>query len=475
MHRQSPWLWVPTLYFAEGIPYFLVNNVSVMLLTRMGVANGEMALFTSLLYLPWTLKPLWSPLVDVVKTKRWWILMMQIALTVCFVGLTLSVPHPDAEMITRTATPISFFVSMLVLFWVSAFLSATHDIAADGFYMLALTEGDQSVFVGIRSTFYRLSSIFGQGVLIAVAGLLETHTDNIPLAWQLTLLLTSVIFALITVWHTFFLPRRHAENDCEANASPENLRNLPKRSLRQFVSAPPHTQSNNTKKILKQVQDDDKRDTPPRFAEAFLSFFRKKGIAIALLFMLIYRLPEAFMLKLVNPFLVGTTENGGLGLLTEEVGLVYGTIGVLFLTLGGILGGLYVARFGLKRSLWPMALLITLPDAVYLWLAVAQPDSLWLISSAIALEQFGYGFGFTAYMLYLIWFAEGEYKTSHYALCTAFMAIGMMLPGMVAGYLQEHLGYPLFFAFVMLCCLLTLVVTALVYRQLPPAFGKKER
>lgn len=404
-----------------------------MMLTRMGVSNGEMALFTSLLYLPWVIKPLWSPIVDIFRTKRWWILMMQLLITACFVGLTLSIPHPAQEVIDATATPISLFTGMLILFWVSAFLSATHDIAADGFYMLSLSEGDQSLFVGIRSTFYRLSSIFGQGVLIAVAGILETRTGNIPLAWQLTLLISSILFALLTLWHTFALPHAERHHDVSEN-----------------------------------------KGQGERLLNVFVSFFRKPGIWIALIFMLLYRLPEAFMLKLVNPFLVGKNADGGLGLLTEQVGLLYGTIGVLFLTIGGILGGIYASKKGLRKSLWIMALFITLPDAVYLWMSIAMPHSLWLIGSAIALEQFGYGFGFTAYMLYLMWFADGEHKTSHYALCTAFMAIGMMLPGMVAGYLQEAVGYEWFFGIVMVLCLVTLAVTAIAYRQVPEEYGRKQ-
>ena len=204
--KLNPWFWIPTLYFAEGIPYFLVNNISVMMFTKMGVPNGQMALFTSLLYLPWTIKPFWSPFVDIIKTKRWWFIAMQILMTAAFVLLTITIPHPSPELIASGQTPISLFTVMLILFIIVAFASATHDIAADGFYMLALTSHEQAAFVGIRSTFYRLSSIFGQGVLLVVAGLLETKTGDIPLAWQLTLLFTSIIFALITLWHIFFTP-----------------------------------------------------------------------------------------------------------------------------------------------------------------------------------------------------------------------------------------------------------------------------
>lgn len=430
MSRPSPWLWIPTLYFAEGIPYFLVNNISVMMFTRMGVSNGEMALFTSLLYLPWVIKPIWSPIVDVVRTKRWWIIAMQVLLTLCFVGLTLSIPHPDAATIASGHTPISLFAIMLIIFWVTAFASATHDIAADGFYMLALDEHRQSLFVGIRSTFYRISSIFGQGVLLTIAGILETRTGYIPLAWQLTLLICSVIFACITLWHNFFLP--------------------------------------------KVERTEAVKETGLGLIRCFSTFFRKKGIWLAMVFMLLYRLPEAFLIKILNPFFVQTAEQGGLGLATDQVGIAYGTFGVLCLTIGGILGGIYSSHFGLRRSLWLMALAISLPDAVYLLLSLFPTSNIVLITIAISVEQFGYGFGFTAYMLYMMYFSEGEYRTSHYALCTAFMALSMMLPGMVAGYLQEAVGYTTFFGIVMLCCLVTLVVTLLIYKQINPSYGKKQ-
>lgn len=434
---KSPWFWIPTLYFAEGIPYFLVNNISVMLFTRMGVPNGEMAFFTSWLYFPWLIKPFWSPFVDMFKTKRWWILSMQILMTAVFILLTLSMPHPDASMIAASETPISLFYIMLVLFFITAFASATHDIAADGFYMLALTTHQQAAFVGARSVFYRLSSIFGQGILLVIAGLLETKTGNIPLAWQLTLLVTSVIFALVSVWHMFFLPKPDTDkpsinNDAEA--------------------------ANN---IFKE------------FARTFVTYFQKPGLLLALIFMLVYRLPEAFLIKMINPFLVASQENGGLGLATETVGIVYGTIGVAFLMIGGIGGGIYASRVGLKKSMWLMAACMTLPCFSFVYLSMFLPTNLIAISAALAIEQFGYGFGFTAYMLYMMYFSEGEFTTSHYAICTAFMAMSMMIPGMFAGYLQEALGYQNFFWMVIACCVATVIVTFFVRRNLNPEYGKK--
>ena len=403
---------------------------------KMGVPNGQMALFTSLLYLPWAIKPFWSPFVDIIKTKRWWTIMMQIVMSAAFVLLTLSMPHPEPEMIASGQTPISMFTITLLLFAITAFASATHDIAADGFYMIALTQKNQAAFVGIRSTFYRLSSIFGQGVLVYIAGLIETNTGNIPMSWQITLLVTAVLFCGVTLYHTFFIPRPEVEKKPEGEKS-------------------------SAKAIMQE------------FGRTFVTYFTKPGLILAILFMLLYRLPEAFLIKMCTPFLVASREVGGLGLSTENVGLAYGTIGVLFLTIGGILGGLYASKVGLKKSLWWMAAGMTLPCLTFVYLAECLPTNIALISIAIAIEQFGYGFGFTAYMLYMIYFSEGEFKTSHYAICTAFMAFSMMIPGMFAGYLQEMMGYALFFWMVIACCVATVIITYFADRKIDPNYGLK--
>ena len=431
--KNNPWWWVPTLYFAEGIPYFIVNNISVIMFNNMGMSKGDMAMYTSLLYLPWVIKPLWSPFVDIIKTKRWWIAAMQIIMSAAFALVAFSLPHPSAEAIASGSTPVSLFSMTLVLFWITAFASATHDIAADGFYMLALKPKEQSVFVGIRSTFYRLSSIFGQGVLVVIAGLLERRFGDVPRAWSVTLLTSAVLFAAITIWHTFRLPRPSDDSARENGTTAAGI-------FREFV-------------------------------RTFVTFFRKKHVWIAMVFMLLYRLPEAFLVKMMNPFLLDPAADGGLGLSTETVGIVYGTIGVAALTVGGILGGIAASKWGLKKSLWPMAMALTLPCLSFVFLAAFQPQNIALISSCVALDQFGYGFGFTAYMLYLIYFSDGEFKTAHYSLCTAFMALSMMLPGMVAGYLQESMGYTDFFIFVMACCLVTVAVTFIV--KVDPEYGKK--
>ena len=435
--RISPWAWVPTLYFAQGIPYFIVNNISVLMFAKMGVPNGEMALFTSLLYLPWTIKPFWSPFIDIIKTKRWWIISMQILMSIAFILLTLSIPKPDEATIAAGTTPISMFTITLVLFIITAFASATHDIAADGFYMLALRQSDQAAFVGIRSTFYRLASIFGQGVLVAIAGAIELRYKDIPLSWTITILVTAVMFSLVTFYHLFAIPKPTSDKSVLT----------------------PGTAS--AKAIFQE------------FGRTFATYFTKPGVWLAIAFMLLYRLPEAFLIKMCMPFLVASKEAGGLELSTAEVGIVYGTIGVIFLTVGGILGGLFASRIGLKKSIWWMAGCMTLPCLTFVYLAIGQPDNLFAISTAIAIEQFGYGFGFTAYMLYMMYFSEGEFKTSHYAICTAFMALSMMIPGMFAGYLQEAVGYVNFFWIVILCCAATIVVTVFADRKIDPTYGKK--
>lgn len=436
--QTTPWWWVPTLYFAEGVPYFVVNNISVMMFTKMGVPNGDMSFFTTLLYFPWFLKGIWSPIVDVVKTKRWWIVAMQMLMTAMLILLTLTLPHPDAATIAGGHTPISMFTFTLILFIIAAFASATHDIAADGFYMLAHNPSSQAAFIGIRSVFYRVASVFGQGVLVFIAGLAERKTGDIPMSWQVTLGVSAVVFFLITLYHTFALPR--SKDDAPRGGSA----------------------ASSAKNNLKEM------------GNSFATFFKKPGVLLAIAFMLLYRLPEGFLIKLCQPFLVHGVDQGGLGLSTEVVGTVYGVFGVIALLLGGILGGIYSSRVGLKRSLWLMAACMTLPCLTFVYLAIAQPTNIVIITIALCIEQFGYGFGFTAYMLYMMYFSEGEFKTSHYAICTAFMALSMMLPGFVAGYIQEAIGYVNFFWMVMVCCFATLVVTYFVNRKINPNYGKKD-
>ena len=458
---SHPWAWVPSLYFAEGIPYFIVNVISVTLFKRLGMSNGDLALYTSLLYLPWVIKPLWSPVVDVFKSKRWWILVMQAIITVSFALLALSV-SPDV------------FGLSLVIFYVIAFASATHDIAADGFYMLALGEQEQSLFVGIRSTFYRISSVFGQGVIVVVAGLLEERMGSIPSAWKVTLLLCGALFALLTLWHCRSLPKVERNlaggHDSDRKAADAGTKNA--------EAGTEGAKAANAGTMEAKAADEMPEPYVPAGGKpavhrggwgdmwrVWKTFFMKDGVWLALAFMLLYRLPEALSVKMLTPFLLDPPEAGGLGLSTAQSGLVYGTAGVIALTIGGILGGVYAARKGLRKSMWIMALSLALPCAVYLFLALVQPERMWIVYACVVLDQFGYGFGFTAYMLYMMKFAEGEFVTSHYAICTAFMALSMMIPGLFAGWMQEALGYVGFFIIVMICCLATVFVTLFVRRR----------
>ncbi len=428
----SPWAWIPTLYFAEGIPYVAVMTISVILYKQMGLSNADITFYTSWLYLPWVIKPLWSPLVDLVKTKRWWILIMQLLIGAALGGVAFTIPT-------------NFWLQgTLFFFWIMAFSSATHDIAADGYYMIALDEHEQSLFVGIRSTFYRLATIIGSGVLVMIAGALqERFGQSIPLSWSLMFYGACALFVALWLWHSAVLPR---VKEGATTAVPVGEKQCLEPEAEQ-------------KSMLGLIVD-------------FFTKFPVKETVIGILFMLLYRMPEGLLAKVSALFLVDNTSVGGLGLTAEQYGLVQGTVGVIGLTLGGIIGGICAGVGGLKKWLWPMVCAITLPDAVYIYLSYCLPDNLYIVNACVFVEQFGYGFGFTAYMLYLIYYSRGNYKTSHYALCTAFMALSMMIPGLFAGQLQEAVGYQSFFLIVMACCIVTFIMAALI--KIDPEFGKKK-
>ena len=401
----SPALWVPTLYFAEAIPYMAVMTLSVIMYTNLGLTNTELALYTSWLYLPWVIKPLWSPLVDARRTKRWWIVVMQLLVGAALAGVALTLNAPW------------WLRGSLCFFWLMAFSSATHDIAADGFYILGLSEKDQALYVGVRSTFYRIGMIFCQGAIVMLAGWME-QAYSVPLAWSITMLLLAVLMILLSVWHGRILPRVE-DKVVETNV----------------ISA---------------------------FMDTLRAFFSRPAIVSVLFFMLLFRMPEALLAKMAQPFMLRSIAEGGLELSTVTVGFTYGTVGVVCLLAGGLLGGWLASRHGLRRWWWPMVLAISVPDLVYVYLAYVQPSSLWVINACVALEQFGYGLGFTAYSLFLVYFARGEKSTSVFSLCTALQALGMMLPGMIAGWLADELGFRLFFVMVVACCAVTFLVSALV-------------
>ena len=410
---RSPYSWVSTLYFAEALPYMVVMALSTIMYTNMGLSNTELALYTSWLYLPWVIKPLWSPLVDSIRTKRWWIIAMQVLVGASLAGVALTLQ-------TEWWLQLS-----LAFFWLMAFSSATHDIAADGFYIIGLTEKEQAFYVGWRSTFYRIGTIFCQGGLVVLAGVLQKG-HSMSVAWAMTLALAGLIMLALALWHSKVLKVSKVSKVSKDSKDPKEFK----------ILAP--------------------------FRDTLRVFFCKEGVVPALLFMLLFRFPEAQLAKMAQPFMLRGQEEGGLGLSTETVGLAYGTIGVIALLAGGILGGWLVSRNGLKRWWGPMIAAISLPDAVYIYLAMAQPTSLWILDTCVAVEQFGYGFGFTAYMLFLVYFSKGDRSTSVFSICTALQALGMMLPGMMAGYLADQWGFATFFWWVMGCCLVTVVVSAMV-------------
>jgi PAT family beta-lactamase induction signal transducer AmpG len=415
---NNPWLWVPSLYFAQAIPYIVANSLSVVMYKDMGVSNADIAFYTSLLYLPWVIKPLWSPLVDLSGTKRGWTVSLQLVLAAALgaVGATLHLP--------------AYFMVSLAVMWLMAFSSATHDISADGFYMLGLRQQQQAALVGVRSTFYRLATLAGQGPLVILAGYLATSLGDVRQAWAIVFFVLAGLFFVFFGWHQTVLPRPDADH--KALEGGNALAN---------------------------------------FGKTFASFFAKRDIWLILGFILTFRLGEAQLLKLVAPFLKDPLDKGGLGLSTAQYGMAYGTIGIIALTVGGLLGGFLISRWGLKRCLWLMVFAVHLPDLVFVYLSQAQPQHFGVICGFLAIEQFGYGFGFTAMLMYMIMVAEGPYKTAHYAICTGLMALGMMVPGMWSGKLQEMIGYQHFFVWTCLATIPAFIMAALV--KVDPEFGKR--
>jgi len=415
--KNNPWYWVPPLYLTEGIPYVLIITVSVIMFKNLGVDNSDIGLYTSFLYLPWVIKPFWSPFVDLYGTKRKWFLTMQLLLSITFLGIGLSLPTS------------SFFVLSLACFWVAAFASATNDIASDGFYLLALKEDQQSFFIGVRSTFYRVAMVTGQGLFVIVAGYLEQRLGDNTQAWSITMVMVAILMLILTTINLLTTPKVESQND--------------------YV-----------------------KEEALTFGKVFLSFFRKKQIGVALAFILLYRLGESQLVKMAAPFLLDDRTDGGLALSTSEVGLIYGTFGIIALSVGGIIGGIVISRDGLGKWLLPMILALNIPNFFYFLLAYWQPESAIFPALIVIVEQLGYGFGFAAFMMYLIYIAEGVSKTAHYAIATGFMALGMMLPGMASGFVQEWLGYSGFFLWVVIAAIPGILLVKFV--QFPNEFGKKK-
>ncbi|MFD2203443.1 MFS transporter [Shivajiella indica] len=416
--KNNPWFWVPPLYLTEGIPYVLIITVSVIMYKNLGIDNSDIGLYTSLLYLPWVVKPLWSPFVDLYGTKRKWFLVMQLVLSLSFLGVGLALPTNQ------------FFVLSLAFFWVASFASATNDIASDGYYLLALKEEQQSFFIGLRSTFYRVAMVTGQGLFVIFAGYLETRYGDNTKAWSLTMVMISALMFVLTFINLFTTPNIEQSKNYEKE---ESL----------------------------------------TFVKVFISFFEKRQILIALVFILLYRLGESQLVKMASPFLLDSRLEGGLGLSTGDVGLIYGTLGIIALSLGGIIGGIVISRDGLGKWMLPMILALNVPNFFYYLLAYFQPESVFFVGLVVVVEQLGYGFGFAAFMMYLIYVSEGPSKTSHYALATGFMALGMMIPGMISGFIQEWLGYEGFFIWVVIAAFPGIFLVN--YIKFPYDYGKKKK
>jgi PAT family beta-lactamase induction signal transducer AmpG len=416
MKDNKPWYWIPFLNFASGFPYAIIISVSVIMYKNLGIANEDIGVYTSLLYLPWVIKPLWSPFIDLYATKRKWFLAMQLVIAIAFliVGITIPMNH--------------FFMLSLALFWVAAFASASNDVASDGFYMLALAKEQQSFFLGIRSTFYRLSMLTANGLIVILGGFLEQKFGDKSKAWSYTMIVVALIMAFLTIYNFFTTPKVEETKETES-----------------------------THKVS--------------FGEVFATFFQKKQIGLILAFILLFRLGESQLLKMLTPFLIDEKAKGGMGLTTEDVGIIYGTFGVAALVVGGILGGIAISKGGLRKWMLPMFLAMHLPIIGFILLAHFHPTSVYYIYVTVIAEQFGYGFGFAAFMMYLIYVAEGESKTSHYSIATGFMALGMMVPGMLSGYIQQYLGYGNFFIWVFLATIPGLILSQLL--KYPADFGKK--
>ena len=425
MKKTSPWAWIPTLYFAEGLPNVVVTALSIVMYMQMGLSDAEVGLYTGWLALPWVIKPLWSPFIDLLKTKRWWVLAMQLLMGSALAGIAFTLP-----------TALWFQGSMAFLF-LMAFASATHDISADGFYMIELDAHNQSKYVGLRNTFYRLAVIFVNGALVSLAGLLEHHFHmTIVYTWTLIFYALAAIFIGIYLYHCKMMPRPAEDVSSEKSVSEVA------HELRTIIGS-------------------------------FFCKFGLKETLFVMLFLLLYRFPEALLNTMTKTFILRPNSQGGLGLSPQEYGFANGTVGLIGLLLGGIIGGILVSRDGMKKWLWPMVCAITLPDVVYIYLSYSLNSDIIVVSSCLFIEQFGYGLGFTVLTLYMLFYSQGKFKTSHYSICTGISYLGLMLPGMVSGYLKDMVGYRLFFIIVMACCAITFLVTA--FLKIDPEFGKKEK
>lgn len=423
---RSPISWVPTLYFAMGMPFVVLNMVCVLMFKGLDVSDAQIALWTSIIMFPWTLKPIWSPLLEMYKTKKFFVIVTQIA-TGCIFGLVALALHlPD------------FFAVCIALLAVIALSGATHDVAADGVYMATLSNEDQARYIGWQGAFYNIAKIAATGGLVMLAGVLIKHfTGDVStldataaaiakrqgtvMAWTVIMAVIGLIMVLLGLYNAKFVPADHRDASAERPGFKETMVEL---------------------------------------GNVFVDLFRKRHIIYYIFFIILYRFAEGFVMKIVPLFLKADRANQGLGLSEEQIGLCYGTFGAAAFVIGSILAGYYVAHRGLQKSLFSLCCVFNLPFVAYTLLAIYQPESLWLIGGGIVLEYFGYGFGFVGLTLFMMQqIAPGKHQMAHYAFASGIMNLGVMLPGMLSGYVSDWLGYRDFFVFVLVCTIPAFLIT----------------
>ena len=421
MKNQSvnPLKWVPSLYFAMGLPFVVLNMVSVVMFKDLGVADAQIAFWTSLIMWPWTIKFLWSPFLEIFRTKKFFVVITQLVSGVFFGLAALALHLP------------SFFAVCIALFAVVAFSGATHDIAADGVYMSELDEKNQAKYIGWQGAFYNLAKLVATGGLVWFAGWLYNRFagenpdavasfDAYARSWMIIFFILGAVLVVLGLYHSRCLPSTAVADHKEASLK-EGLHGL---------------------------------------KEVIVDFFTKKHIWFYIAFIILYRLGEGFVMKIVPLFLKAETAKGGLALSNQEIGLYYGTFGAGAFLLGSLLAGYYIAHFGLKRTLFTLCCIFNIPFAVYAFLAAFQPESMWLIGGGIVLEYFGYGFGFVGLTLFMMQqVAPGRHQMAHYAFASGIMNLSVMVTGAVSGYLSDALGYKTFFLVVLVFTIPAFLIT----------------
>lgn len=407
--KAKPSFWVPSLYFSMGVPISIVTVVSAIMYKNLGVSNSEIALHTGLMYLPWAIKPFWAPLVDVYKTKRFFVLFTQFAAAVMLGCVAISLPLN------------SFMPLTLAFFWVIGFLSSTHDIAADGVYISNLNKVDQAKWIGAQGIFWSGAKVLSAGVLVSFTGYLhDAKAFTWVESWMFVMIVLGVLMLVLAVWHIKFLPNKEAET----------------------------------------ARTDTNINLLASYADVFKNLMQKKNIVIMLLFSFFYRFGEGFIEKIGPLFMLDSLEIGGLGINNVDLGYINGTYGTVSFIVGAFLGGLFASKIGLKRSLFIMCLALNVPNVTYVYLSYFQPESIEFISWIVVLEKFGYGIGSVGNMLYMMQqISPGKYKTAHYALASGLYGLCMMLTGAVSGVIQESVGYQSYFMIAMLASIPSFVFT----------------